>query len=57
MKKIKSVQIIPNTAHPAVGSKVKIVFSDNTNTITYQDTLLGKYGTDNEKQLVGKEWK
>ena len=56
MKKIVSVKTIPNTQHPAVGSKVMVKFDDTSTIVVYQDTLLGKFNTDIESQLIGREW-
>jgi len=56
MAKITAVTIVPNTQHPAVGSKVVVKFDDETSIRVYQDTLLGRFDTDEEKKLIGKQW-
>ena len=56
MRKIVSVTVIPNTQHPAIGSRVKVIFDDDIAIVLYQDTLLAMFNTDKESELIGKEW-
>lgn len=57
IRTIKRISLIPNSSHPAVGSKVMIVLSDNEIKTTVEDTLLGFYGNYGLlSSLVGKRW-
>ena len=56
-KIIQSAIIIPDTSHPAVGSQVKLEFTDGTTATTVVDSLLSKFGDYKSlNELTGKEW-